>query len=81
MTINWHGLLCEHGFAFDRCLDCLAASEDALERMDTHLGDYQFVCDVHQYGWSIDEDGRDSGCMHCAWAERSELFAGVSHGR
>lgn len=26
---------------------------------------FQFYCHVHDYGWSIDEDGLDYGCPKC----------------
>lgn len=26
---------------------------------------FQFYCPRHDYGWNINEDGIDSGCVHC----------------
>ncbi len=32
---------------------------------------FQFLCLVHKYAWSIDEDGIDHGCPQCIEDENS----------
>ncbi len=28
-------------------------------------GQSQFLCKLHGYAWSVDENGRDGGCIEC----------------
>lgn len=54
------------------CRDCNAQLVEFDQFSERAAMTFQFFCAEHQYGWSIDEDGLDRGCVLCQASAEEE---------